>query len=200
MKKRQEKTLNVSWFAAGHAEGSNPPDREGYSPIVADFTEKNYQRLLGWCHKRWNGSGQDVLHEALNLAGGKKNEDGTWARKPLEYMTFNRFCDLCREAARNLGVYRTAYTKDGVIFEPPREGMATPVPANSGPMDPRIRAAIQYASPVVAQAMRKVLEGHTFREAAHQLGLTESQLSQRLAKLGGRRTGQLNLFVSGGAA
>lgn len=198
MKKRQSgKTPNVSRFAAGHVEGSSTTSvEEGYTDSVADFAQKNYQRLLGWCHSRWNGQGQDVMHEALQLAAGEK-EKNKYKRYPLQYMTFSRFRDLCREAARNLGIYRTVYTADGVIIEPPREGMAT-LPADNGrQMDERILAAMRYASPKIARAMQMVLDGHTFREAAHELGMTESELSRRLGELGGRTSRQRNLFIEG---
>lgn len=197
------KTLNPEMLAGAGVEGSSTPPtvEEGYADSVAKFAEKNYQRLSSWCHARWDGQGQDVLHEAIRLAAGEKKEDGTWQRKPLEYMTFSLFRRLCREAARNLGIYRTVYTADGVILDPPREGMPSLPAIGAGtPPDGRIEAAMRYAAPGIQRAMQMVLDGHTFRDAAHELGIRESELSRRLGELGGRVTGQLNLFIEGVAA
>jgi len=197
--KAAEKTPNVSRLAAGHVEGSSPtPGEEGYTDSVAEFVQKDYHNLSRWCHSRWNGSGQDVLHEAIRLAAGEKNKDGTWERVPLQYLTFTLFARLAAEAARGIKLRQWRHTPDGVVIEPPREGMPMPVPTSTGKqMDERIIAAMRYASPEIAQAMQKVLEGYTFREAARKLGLRESELSRRLARLGGRTSRQLNLFVSG---
>lgn len=182
---KKEKTLSADQLAGARAEGSNPPDREGCTNSVADFLEKNHSKLLRACHARWNGSGEDVLQAAAILCAGAKKIN-------LKY-----FMMKAREAARNLDLRQWRHTPDGVVIEPPREGMATPPEYSGREVDERILAAMRYASPEIAEAMRKVLEGHTFRQAAHDLGLTESQLSQRLAKLGGRTSGQPNLFVSG---
>lgn len=199
MKQKKEKTLNPEMLAGAGVEGSSTPlDGESHTISVSEFAEKNYRRLSQWCHARWNGSGQDVMHEAIRLAAGEKNEDGTWQRKPVEYMTLSLFRRLCQEAARNMGIYRTSYTTAGVILEPPRDGMLSVPTTDAGQLDERIVAAMQYVAPDIRRAMQMILDGYTFREAAHTLGLRESEISRRLGQLGGRVTGQMNLFIEGG--
>jgi len=72
-----------------------------------EFFEKNNRKLLGYCHRCWNGSGEEVFWEAVNRS------------LKYEYMTFSLFNDLCHSAARNLKISRWQHDEEGTIILPP---------------------------------------------------------------------------------
>lgn len=105
------KTLNRDELAGRHGEGSSTTLGDGYTDSVNDFITKNHQRLTRWCHRRYNGNGNDVMHTAIETA----------LERRYEYMTFRLFRDLCREAARNLGIHRWVQDDQGTIILPPTQ-------------------------------------------------------------------------------
>lgn len=74
---------------------------------VRDFFEKNYSSLLSYCHSRWNGSGQDVCHEAAAIALARYRK-----------INFRLFCFLAAEAARRLRIHEIGHNADGAIITP----------------------------------------------------------------------------------
>lgn len=58
------------------------------------FTQK-YSDLLSFCRQRWNGHGEDVLHQTYVIL-----------RERYQTVTFSLFMVVTREAARVLGLHR----------------------------------------------------------------------------------------------
>lgn len=65
------------------------------STSTDEFFEQNYPDLLTYCRQRWNGSGEDVLHETYLIIRGR-----------YQTVTFSLFVVTTREAARNLGLFK----------------------------------------------------------------------------------------------
>jgi len=60
---------------------------------VAQFFGENYPSLKKYCHSKWNGSGDDVLHEAFIIA----------SQRYLD-INFSLFTRLAAESARKLKI------------------------------------------------------------------------------------------------
>lgn len=58
---------------------------------VETFFEKNYNSLSKFCHSRWNGRGDDVLHSAFVIA-----------KQRYKKINFSLFTKITREAARSI--------------------------------------------------------------------------------------------------
>lgn len=65
------------------------------STNVDEFFEQNYPSLMSFCRSKWNGSGEDVLHQTYVIL-----------RERYQTVTFSLFMVTAREAARVLGLHR----------------------------------------------------------------------------------------------
>jgi hypothetical protein len=91
------------------------------------FFTARYDSLSRWCHGRYNGNGQDVMHGAYEIA----------RERGYTHITFGLFASLCREAARNLQVARWQQDEEKTIILPPTERAAERLAAHmvSAPTD-----------------------------------------------------------------
>ncbi|MEM4204466.1 MAG: hypothetical protein QXS54_10400 [Candidatus Methanomethylicaceae archaeon] len=62
---------------------------------VDEFFKTHYSHLLHYCCSRWNGSGQDILHQVYLIL-----------RERYPRINFSLFMTTCHEAARALGLHR----------------------------------------------------------------------------------------------
>lgn len=113
---QKTKTLNPEMLAGSGIEGSTAPKGDSSknsmpygAEKIDDFFVNNYQRLLGWCHSRWNGSGGDVMHSAWELA----------KKRGYTYINFSFFCGLCKDAARKLRLRQWMQAAEMTIILPP---------------------------------------------------------------------------------
>lgn len=83
--------------------------QEAEKPI-AEFFESHYPTLLKYCHRNWNGNGNDVLHQ-------------TFVKASERYTTinFSLFRLLALEAARDMGLFYTTYNEECVVLLPRSE-------------------------------------------------------------------------------
>jgi len=87
------------------ARGNGQHDTCGLS--LEQFFERNLPKLLRYCHSKWDGSGEDVMQEAM--------KHGT----KYGYMTFSLFHDLCLATARDLKIARWQHDDERTIILPP---------------------------------------------------------------------------------
>jgi hypothetical protein len=77
---------------------------------IDDFFAERYHSLSRWCQSRYNGSGQDVMHSAYELAIDR-----------YQHINFSLFASLCAEAARNLQIHRWTQDANRTIILPPTD-------------------------------------------------------------------------------
>lgn len=75
---------------------------------VDEFFEVRYADLRRYCRAKWDGMGEDVLHEAYVIAIER-----------YKHINFSLFTFLCTEAAREVEMYRYGHDENGTIIMPP---------------------------------------------------------------------------------
>jgi hypothetical protein len=109
---------------------------------TAEFFEKNYVKLSRYCRSRWNGQGEDVMHQAMQIALEKK----------YAYMTFSLFTLIAKGAARDLGVYTTDVSLNELV----ENGHDFAAVQEQG-LDERLE--ILKGDPRFREAIEKILDG-----------------------------------------
>jgi hypothetical protein len=108
----------------------------------AEFFGKNYQKLKRYCQHRWGSHGEDVAHEAMQIALEKK----------YAYMTFSLFALVAKGVARDMGVYEQNVSLDELV-ENGHDFAAEPEQT----LDERIEMLRQ--DPRFKEAIEKILDG-----------------------------------------